>query len=254
MKLLILEDEPLAIKGLEDIVRKNFENVLIHRAQSIKDGEILLETSNAYDLIISDIRLTDGLSFELFKKIDLDIPIIFSTAYDQYALDAFEHNGVAYVLKPVKEEKLVEAIRKAKSRFENHDFAQKSMIDDLENRFSVKAKYKKRILSKIGNRVIIKPVEEISLFYVENKAVYMKEKHSNKKYVINHSLDELELDHLDPEKFHRINRSVIINFDSLLEMNNHINGRLKLKLQADNHLDLIVSRDRVSQFKAWINQ
>ena len=253
MNLLILEDEPLAIKGIEDIVRKNFKTSVIHSAQSIKDGEVLLSISTSYDLIISDIKLTDGLSFELFEKYPLDIPIVFSTAYDQYAIDAFDYNGVAYVLKPVNEEKLVSAIKKTNKKLVNST-NQTEVISNLNKSFSTGINYKKRILSKVGNKVVIKHVDEISLFYTENKMVFMKEAGADKKYLINHSLDELENELLDPEKFYRINRSVIINLDSLIEMNQHVNGRLKLKLYSDNHLDLIVSRDRVPQFKEWINQ
>jgi len=254
MKLLILEDESLALKGLEDIIKKNFKQALIHKAPSIKEGEIILTTTLDYDLIISDIRLSDGLSFELFKRLNLEIPIIFSTAYDEYALEAFDHNGIAYVLKPVDETRLVNAISKARQINHRNPEDQTAAINVLSETFKPDNSYKKRILSKVGNRVIIKPVDDISIFYVENKVVYMKEVNSNKKYVINHSMDELEMEILDPNKFYRINRSTIVNLDCLMEINNHINGRLKLKLLTENNLDLIVARDRVSQFKVWLNQ
>lgn len=254
MKLLILEDEPLAIKGLEDMIRKHYKHVLIHRAQSVKDGKILLESTDDYTLIISDIRLTDGLSFDLFNQTDLDIPVIFSTAYDEYALKAFDYNGIAYVLKPVNEEKLISAMQKAMQRYRSYQRNQLVAISEASKSFRAGNAYKKRFLSKAGNRMIIKSIEEISMFYVDNKVVFMKEKGANKKYVINHSLDELETELLDPDQFYRINRSVIINLDSLLEMNQYANGRLKLRLNTDYHQDLIVSRERVPHFKSWINR
>lgn len=256
MRLLILEDEPLAIQGLTQIIKKNFTSIeYIDQAQSIAEGEEVLNEGKSYDLIISDIRLADGLSFDLFKKIDLDVPIIFTTAYDEYALDAFDHNGVAYVLKPINEAKLVKSIQKVyqsiaedlKQGFVNND-----MIRSLEKVFKNDT-FKKRFLSKVGNRVVIKPTNEISLFYTENKIVYMKDI-DNKRYMINHSLDELEKEHLDPYQFYRINRSAIVNLDSLVEMKNYENGRLKLSILANSDDHLIVARDRVSDFREWINK
>ncbi len=257
MRLLILEDEPLAIKGLINIIEKNFANTVevINQAQSIAEGERVMAEGKRYDLIISDIRLADGLSFDLFKKIDLEVPIIFTTAYDEYALDAFDHNGVAYVLKPVNETKLVQAIEKVYkwiAEDQREGFINQEVIQSLESAFRRDA-FKKRFLSKVGSRVVIKPTNEISLFYTENKIVYMKDM-ENKRYMINHSLDELENSLLDPFQFYRINRSAIVNLEGLVEMKSHENGRLKLSITSSSDDNLIVSRDRVSNFREWINQ
>ncbi|WP_436516925.1 LytR/AlgR family response regulator transcription factor [Ekhidna sp. To15] len=256
MRLLILEDEPLAIEGLLNIVHKHFDSIeSIDQAQSISDGENIIAQGRKYDLIISDIRLADGLSFDLFRKVDLDIPIIFTTAYDDFALDAFECNGVAYLLKPIQENKLVQSIQKVYkwiAEEKKEGFVNQEVIRSLEKAFK-KYTYKKRFLSKVGSRVVIKTVDEISLFYTENKIVYMKDQ-ANKRYMINHSLDELESEHLNPFQFYRINRSAIVNLDSLVEMRNHENGRLKLSIVANNDDQLIVARDRVSDFREWINQ
>lgn len=256
MRLLILEDEPLAIEGLVAIIHKNFSSIsYIDQAQSIAEGEELMKENRAYDLIISDIRLADGLSFELLKKMDYSVPIIFTTAYDEYALDAFDHNGVAYVLKPINEAKLVQAIHKVHawiSEGREEGFVNEQVIHSLASAFK-KDSFKKRFLSKVGSRVIIKHVSDISLFFTENKIVYMQDR-ENKRYMINHSMDELEREHLDPEQFYRINRSVIVNLDSLVEMKNHENGRLKLSVESHSNDQLIVARDRVSDFREWINQ
>lgn len=254
MKVLIIEDEPVAIDGIINILRNNFNDISdIHFAQSIKDGIDKL-SSNKYDLIISDIHLTDGLSFELLGTITSHVPIIFTTAYDQYALKAFEYNGIAYVLKPIHEKKLVSAIEKAKEIYINNTGIYSHEIINMLEKFHKKENFKRRFCGKIGNKVVFLSTDEISLFYVEDKLVFMKEANGNKKYIVNYSLEELESNLLDPDKFYRINRSVIINLDYLHEMKNYTNGRLSLSVRNGTPMDLIVARERVSQFREWLNQ
>ncbi|WP_462248701.1 LytR/AlgR family response regulator transcription factor [Ekhidna sp.] len=256
MKLLILEDEPLAIKGVIKIVEGNFNNIeSIDQAQSIEQAKKLIDQGITHDLIISDIRLADGLSFELFREVDLNMPIIFTTAYDEYALDAFDHNGIAYVLKPINETKLVQAINKALNwgqEGREEGSVSPAIIRSLESAIN-RTSFKKRFLSKVGSRVVIKATNEISLFYTENKIVYMKDM-NGKRFMISHSLDELEKSLLDPFQFYRINRSAIVNLDGLMEMKSYENGRLKLEIMSNTDDNLIVSRDRVPSFREWINQ
>jgi len=254
MNILILEDEPLAIEGLINTLNKNFTEIeSIDTAQSLRESFVLLnENKNKYDLIISDIRLSDGLSFEVHSTIKHDIPIIFTTAYDQYALDAFENNGIAYVLKPVNEIKFLEAMEKAR-KFYSKNSIPKEFYQAIHN-ISTAQSYKKKFLGKIGNKVSILNVEDISCIYTENKLVFMQDLKNDKKYIINHSLEELEKELLDPDKFYRINRSTIVNLDALVEMKNHTNGRLQLKMRPNPSLQWIVARERVAEFKDWLNQ
>ncbi|HHP7242964.1 MAG TPA: LytR/AlgR family response regulator transcription factor [Cyclobacteriaceae bacterium] len=254
MNLLILEDESVALKGLEDIILRNYPHVKkLDKAQSLAEAETLLANADPYNFIISDIKLTDGLCFDLYKRISISSPIIFCTAYDHYAIEAFDYNGIAYVLKPVNEKKLIDAIDKVMSNTRGQPAIDQNIANSLKKLFQ-RTDYRQRFLSKIGNRVIIKHIDEISLFHIENKLVYMNDKGTLRKYPVNFSLDELEKEHLDPSKFYRINRSVIVNLDSLIEINTIRSGRLKLTIHADKKLDLFVSRDRVSEFKDWLNQ
>ncbi len=254
MNILILEDEPLAIEGLKNILNKNFTEIdSIDTAQSLRESFVLLnENKNKYDLIISDIRLSDGLSFEVHSTTKHEIPIIFTTAYDQYALEAFENNGVAYVLKPVNEIKFLEAMKKARKFYRKNSIPEE--FYKAIHSISASNSYKKKFLGKIGNKVSILNSEDISCIYTENKLVFMQDLKNDKKYIINHSLEELEKELLDPDKFYRINRSTIVNLNALVEMKNHTNGRLQLKMRPNPNLQWIVARERVSEFKDWLNQ
>jgi len=256
MKILIFEDEPLAqerIKQIIDKFRPNWE--IVGKSQSIKDSRLLLQNNQSIDLIISDIHLADGNCFDVFENQNRKIPIIFLTAYDQHALQSFDHYCIDYVLKPLQEKRLIDAFEK----FEELCVSQEGRSNDnaLLNQVIEKLngkKFKKRFLTKVGNKMLFKEVDEIAYFYAEDKIVYLKEIGSSKKYIVNFSLEELENQLLDPSIFYRINRSVIINLEALIEMKSYHNGRLKLIVQSSDDMDLIVARERVGHFKDWINQ
>ncbi|WKK80028.2 LytR/AlgR family response regulator transcription factor [Marivirga arenosa] len=256
MKILIFEDEPLAqerIKQIIDKFRPNWE--IVGTSQSIKDSRLLLQNNQSIDLIISDIHLADGNCFDVFENQNRKIPIIFLTAYDQHALQSFDHYCIDYVLKPLQEKRLIDAFEK----FEELCVSQEGKSNDnaLLNQVIEKLngkKFKKRFLTKVGNKMLFKEVDEIAYFYAEDKIVYLKEIGSSKKYIVNFSLEELENQLLDPSIFYRINRSVIINLEALIEMKSYHNGRLKLIVQSSDDMDLIVARERVGHFKDWINQ
>jgi len=227
---------------------------VIGTAQSIAEGKSLLE-STEMDLLICDVQLSDGLSFELLKLSTFNCPTIFITAYDQYAIESFEHNCIDYILKPVNEDKLIRAIEKAKKTISLK--ADTKIPDELLQtliELHDRRNYKKRFLCKIGDRVYFKSTHEIAFFYVEDKVTFLQDAITKKKYILNHSLDELEQHLLDSSKFYRINRSVIINLDYLVEMKRYNNGRLKLLTDHTSNPELIVARERVSDFKEWLNQ
>lgn len=256
MKLLIFEDEPLALQRIQSIIDLNLPDVQVTgTAQSISEACKLLKTSIAYDLILCDIQLADGLSFNIFKNNSIEKPVIFITAYDQYALQSFDHNCIDYILKPIQEDRVLKAFDKHRKLMlqNNVQGIPQSLVDQLNNYYQPKV-YKKRFLAKIGTKIIFKPVENIAYFFIEDKIVYMKELGSSRKFMINHSLEELETQLLDPDKFYRINRSVIINLESLLEIKSYHNGRLKLELSAGADADIVVAREKVTEFKNWINQ
>ena len=205
--------------------------------------------------MICDIHLADGLSFNAFKGKGIDFPIIFITAYDQYALESFDHNCIDYVLKPIQEERLLKAFDK----LENLMIDNKALginpefVEELIKKYSSK-EYKKRFLTKVGSKIRFVPVEDIAYFYSEEGVTYLLEKGSAKKYIVDQSLSELENYLLDPMKFYRINRSMIIHLDSLVEMKPYFNGRLMLYMGAQDENEIVVARERVNEFKNWLNK
>ncbi|TFV97371.1 response regulator transcription factor [Algoriphagus kandeliae] len=257
MRLLLVEDEPLAQQRIRSIIGRNFPDwEVIDAIQSIKSLKEHLKNTGNFDMILCDIHLADGLSFRAFSESpELSIPVIFITAYDQYALRSFDHNCLDYVLKPIDEKRLVKALEKA---VKYHDQGSKSilnqeLIDSLLNNYKSKS-YKKRFLTKMGNRYVFISAENIAYFYSEDGLTYLVESGSSTRYIIDHSLSELESDLLDPLKFYRINRSMIIHLDDLIEIKPYVNGRLALSMNTKAEANLVVARERVNEFKNWINQ
>lgn len=252
MNLLILEDESLAA----DRIRKMIQEIdptlhIVGEIKSIEQGKKWF-TENAHpDLIISDIRLLDGLSFELFKSLKIEIPIIFTTAYDQYAIKAFEVNSVDYLLKPIEQEKLAESIKKHQQRTAENKFP--ADFDSLYNLIQHKAKtYKSRFLIRIGNKIVAVPIEKISYFFSQNKLTYIVTK-DGKKLPTDQTLEMLD-EQLNPQSFYRANRQFIISFDSISEIHPYFKGRLKLELTPPAEIDLVVSADKTPEFKSWLDQ
>lgn len=257
MRLLLVEDEPLAQQRIKSIVGKNFPDwEVIDSVQSIKSLKEHLRNTSNFDLILCDIHLADGLSFRAFSEFpELRIPVVFITAYDQYALQSFDHNCLDYVLKPIDENRLVKALQKA-SKFQGQDSKStlnQKLIENLLNNYKSKT-YKKRFLTKSGNKFVFVPIENIAYFYSQDGMTYLVESSSSTRFIIDHSLNELESDLLDPLKFYRINRSMIIHLDDLVEIKPYLNGRLALSMNTKSGDSLVVARERVSEFKNWINQ
>ncbi|SMG38081.1 two component transcriptional regulator, LytTR family [Marivirga sericea] len=256
MKLLIFEDEPLAQERIIQIIkskRKDWD--VLGTAQSVSEAINLLQQFPDVDLLICDIHLADGDCFKVFEQEDFQIPIIFLTAYDQHALESFNHYCIDYVLKPLQESRLLQAFEKYEQLCLNEQNAEVNplMVQAVLDKLSQNG-YKKRFLTKAGSKMLFKDINEIAYFYAEDKIVFLKEIGTSKKYIINFSLDELEKKMLNPSQFYRINRSIIINVEALIEMKTYHNGRLKLFVKSSDDLDLIVARERVGQFKDWINQ
>lgn len=254
--LLLVEDEPLAQARIRSILQKNYPTWTFEEAiQTVKDLKSALIKQESYDLILCDIHLADGLSFNAFKDVEVKVPIIFITAFDQYALQSFEHNAIDYVLKPIQEERLIRAIEKF--RILSKEGAAASISNEFVEEFLGKyaqKHFKKRFLTRSGNRLCFIPAESVAYFYAEEGVTFLIESGSSQKHIVDHSLNELEKDLLDPNKFYRINRSVIINLDYLIEMRPYVNGRLAISLNAKSEDQLIVAREKVSEFKSWINQ
>ena len=251
-----MEDEPLAQARITSIIQQHRPDwVIADTAQSTRELEVLLASQEKFDLILCDIHLADGMSFAALQDKTLQIPIIFITAYDEYALQSFEHNCIDYVLKPIQEERLLKAFSKVETLGVGTDSTR--ITPDFFNQFMknyTHKTYKKRFLVRTGTKLSYTMVDNAAYFYTEDGITFLVESNSSQKFVIDYSLNELESALLDPQKFYRINRSMIINLDNLLEMKPYQNGRLVLSLTARSDDAIVVARERVNEFKSWINQ
>lgn len=252
MNTLILEDEPLAAERLHRIIEKNFSNITVKESlDSVKEGvRYLSENADDLDFIFCDIHLADGSSFEIFDQVDLKTPVIFTTAYDQYSIDAFKVNSVQYLLKPLKEKEVIAAVAKYEL-LQGHKASQVKLEDLKRILINPQEQSGKRFLVKSGMRLIPKKNDEIALFFVDNKVVHVIDKNDGKSYLTDFTLEELEQNHLDPSKFFRVNRKQIVNADVIESMKPHFGQRLSLDLYVKNNFDIIVSREKVTQFKKW---
>ncbi len=251
IKVLILEDEDAAATRLQKLVAELLPGAeFLGTITGVKQG-IEWFTNNALPgLIFADIQLSDGASFEIFRQVEIKSPIIFTTAYDAHALNAFKLNSIDYLLKPVKKAELAAAIEKFKSI---HFSGKQPDIDNLHLLLQALTKtqqYKQRFVLRIGEHMKIIEVSEIAYFYTENKAnfIILKE---GKRYLADNTLDQLE-SMLDPKIFFRINRQFIVSYPSIAEMFTYSKSRVLLKLNPPSKLDTIVSTERSAAFKAWL--
>jgi DNA-binding LytR/AlgR family response regulator len=251
MKTLIIEDEKPSARRLERMLEKLDIPVekLLH---SVNDSIKWLLANPQPDLIFLDIQLSDGLSFEIFEEIELESAIIFTTAYDEYALKAFKLNSVDYLLKPIDEEELEAAIEKYKSKFSVSEQLPNSIseLKNLLNQNAPERKFKKRFTTKVGQHLKMFPVEEVECFYSENKGTYLHTQ-TNRSYLLETTLENLEAE-LDPEQFFRVSRKFFVNINAIEDMINYTNSRLKVKLNNYDEQEIIVARERVKDFKSWL--
>jgi two-component system response regulator LytT len=254
MTILIIEDEKLASEKLEKaILEVEPGSSIIGKCQSIASSVEWLQTNKHPDVIFSDIRLLDGLSFEIFKQVKTDAPVIFTTAYDQYAIRAFEVNSIDYLLKPVQREKLNASLAKLKSINKKDNSSTPIDIQEIIKLFKDSSPaYKSRFMVKFGQKLIALPIDKIAYFYSENKLTFIVAK-DGKKYPVDQPLDEL-IEILDPKVFFKINRQYIITFDSIAEMHPYFKGRIKLLLNPKTEDDVVISSERTPEFKSWIDK
>jgi DNA-binding LytR/AlgR family response regulator len=249
MNVLIFEDATRAANHLERLLAKVApEMKVVARIESVRDGVKYLETHSEPELIFSDIQLADGLSFEIYRQVQVRCPIIFTTAYDHYAIEAFQTNGIDYLLKPIEEERLQKAIEKAKH------FSPGLLLEKLLtiNRPANEKAYKSRFMVKVGDKIKSVPVEEILVFFSQEKASFILTT-EGRTYCIDYALDQLE-PMLDPEKYFRINRKYIVSIDACTNIVAWTNSRLRLKIDGIDDSDIFVARERVVEFKNWLDR
>jgi two-component system, LytTR family, response regulator LytT len=255
MKILIVEDEDLASERLAQLIREIEPDAEISGPLDTVTATIdHLNTKQEYDLIFLDIQLADGKSFSIFEECQLITPVIFTTAYDEYALQAFELNSIDYLLKPVNREKLklsLEKFKRLKEYFgaENPNDQLYEMIKNLKMPKS--SEYKTRFLISKGDSMVPVKASDIACFYAEDKEVFLLT-HDNKRHLIPHSIEELSAK-LDPRLFFRVNRQFILSSESIRRVHNYFNFKLKVEIMPDPKLEIIVSRAKTTAFKAWMN-
>ncbi|MBN2610963.1 MAG: response regulator transcription factor [Bacteroidales bacterium] len=246
MKIVIFEDERLNAERLAELVQHYDKSIEIAAIlESVRQGVEWFRNHPAPDLILMDIRLTDGLSFELFEQVNIESPVIFTTAYDEYAIKAFKFNSVDYLVKPIDFIELKAAIDKYKKHKSplSAEFLY-TVLKQFDN------KYKDRFLVKIGDQLKHVQASEIAYFLFEDGMVMAVTK-GKSSLPMDYSLDQLE-PLLDPKIFFRLNRKVIANISSIAKIHAYFNGRLKIELNPAVNEDIIVSRDKTGKFKIWM--
>jgi two-component system, LytTR family, response regulator LytT len=258
MKILIVEDEVLAAKKLSKTVASVDETAeIIGISDSIQGTVEWLNTHPAPDLILMDIELADGQSFEIFGLTDVKSPVIFTTSYDEFALQAFKVNSIDYLLKPVQKEDLEAALNKFKQlktiyKEEKKDNVNlEQIVKELQQKLQPK-EYRKRFLVKHGQKLISIEIDEIAYFFSDGRLNFFKT-FDNRKFVVDYTMDELE-EMLDPDKYFRISRSFYVSIDSIDQIHDYFGNRLLLHLNPAVDKESIVSREKVSDFKKWMGK
>jgi len=250
MNVLIIEDEKPSARRLQRMLEKQnvSANNMLH---SVEEAVEWFQHNKHPDLIFLDIQLSDGLSFEIFDVVDVKSAIIFTTAFDEYALQAFKLNSIDYLLKPIDEEELVAAVNKYKMLKPQETNVQLN-FEDIKKLLAnpVEREYKKRFTTKIGQHIKMISVDEIECFYSENKGTYAHTV-DGRDYLLDTTLEQLE-EELSPKTFFRISRKFYININAIKDIISYTNSRLQLKLNSYKDQEVIVARERVKDFKTWL--
>ena len=254
MKILIIEDEQLAAEKLVATVKSIDANYEVVAVLNSVDASIKwLENNEEPDLILSDIHLADGICFNIYSSVKISSPIIFTTAYEKYAIKAFEVNSVDYLLKPVTKERLETAMSKYNTLNNSKGEDQAELYEEFKKILSQNNKeYKSRFLCKLGNKIKSVPTTSIRYFYSKDKMTFIIDEDGN-RLPVNNTLDEID-SLLDPSDFFRLNRQVITNFSAIDEIHPYFKGRMKLKLNPNADMDIVISTERTPLFKAWLDR
>lgn len=257
MKVLIVEDEELAAIKIRRTLQEIDDSVeVLGVAESIRSTVSWLQENPAPDLILMDIELTDGQSFEIFNRVPVKSPVIFTTSYDEYALKAFKVNSIDYLLKPIQHEELSAALEKYRRLKEQYTGpgaanALDQLVKELHQKLQTK-EYRKRFLVKHGQKLVSIEVGEIACFFSDGRLNFFKT-FDNVKYVVDYTMDELT-DMLDPDRFFRISRSFFVTAAAIEQIQDYFGNRLALILKPRVEKEAIVSREKVADFKRWMGK
>jgi len=248
MRILIIEDEKPAAEKLKKSIQKIDPAISVEATLgSVKETIAWLQKNNAPELIFMDIELSDGLSFKIFDEVPVNCPVIFTTAYDEYWQEAFEHNSIDYLLKPIKQEKLEAAMKKYEQlkKYFTNNFQQLMHWQQQTKQIA----YKKRFLVKKGNDYITIKTEDIAYFYATHKLVCMVEK-EGQKFILDKSLSDLEKE-LEPSLFYRINRKYLVNIGAIKKIKAYPKSKLQIELNPPVAEEIIISQENTAAFKEW---
>jgi two-component system response regulator LytT len=250
MNIIIIEDEKPSARRLQRMLASlDMETeVMLH---SVEESIEWFQNNEHPDLIFLDIQLSDGLSFEIFETVDIKSSVIFTTAYDEYALQAFKLNSIDYLLKPIDDEDLKKAVSKYKERIPkkqsvslDFDDIKKLLVNPIER------EYKKRFSVKVGQHLKLITIDEVECFYSENKGTYAYT-NEGRNYLLDSTLEQIETD-LEPQTFFRVSRKFFVNVNAIKDIISYTNSRLQIKLNKFNEQEIIVARERVKDFKDWL--
>lgn len=250
MNVIIIEDEKPSARRLQRML-SNLQIETSTMLHSVEESIAWFQEHPHPELIFLDIQLSDGLSFEIFEAVEINSAVIFTTAYDAYALQAFKLNSIDYLLKPIDEEELAAAVAKYRSRLPSQqprmvDFndIRKMLVNPLDR------SYKKRFSIKIGQHLKLIAADDIECIYSENKGTYAYTS-DGRNYLLDVSLDQLEAD-LEPEVFFRVSRKFYVNIEAIKDMISYTNSRIQIRLKTFTDHDIIVARERVKDFREWL--
>jgi len=249
MKVMIVEDEGLAARRLIKMIEAKGYEVVKHTKSNAATKEYLTQNDEP-DLYLMDIHLSDGIVFELLQSTNLKSPIIFTTAFDQYAIKAFKQNSIDYLLKPIDEDDLERALNKFQKLHSPKGQINMEMIHAILQKSSTTVEYKERIRIKIGDHYKSVLTNSITHFYSEDKITFCNTQ-EGRSYPIDYSIESISQE-LSPKKFHRVSRSFILNIDFIDDVISYSNSRLKVKIRGSEDQEIIVARDRVKEFKNWL--
>ena len=252
MRVVIIEDEIPAANRLAKMLQNISDEIeVVKKLDSVESGARFLRSAGNIDLIFMDIQLADGLSFDIFQQTEVRAPVIFTTAFDQYTLKAFKVNSIDYLLKPIDERELEQAVEKYRRLYDKKEngFSDKilKMVQEMTT-----TRYKERLLIKRGQQLSYLKIESTAYFYADGKLCYAVD-FSRNKYLLESNLSQLE-EQLHPNKFYRINRHLLVNIEAVSKVHTWLGGRLKLELLPTTNSDTVVSRERVNGFKEWLGQ
>ncbi|MGI4871081.1 MAG: LytR/AlgR family response regulator transcription factor [Janthinobacterium lividum] len=265
LRALLVEDEPLAARRLANMLQKQPEPVeIVGQAESVAQAVVMLQAGPAPDVLFLDIHLADGLSFELFEQVEITCPVIFTTAYDQYALRAFKVNSVDYLLKPIDEQELTAALGKLRQRLQATPVAPAAPVLDAATLAALvqqlrqpapAASYKSQFVVRVGEHLKVVPVEQVAYFFSLEKTTLLQST-DGRKYVVDYTMEQLET-LLDPAHFFRLNRAYLAQQAAIADIIHYTNSRLQTVLKPappESEGPVLVSREKVSVFKSWLDR